>query len=97
MPRGGARSGAGRKPKYGEATKLRRVPVSFTAEDVTFAIESKTIVEELKTLIKTWQNEVESAEEASKTHKTPRTYDKALKLLAELEELLAAKSFLCQL
>ena len=88
MPRGGARSGAGRKPKYGEATKLRRVPVSFTADDVTLVIKSRGIIEELKTLIKTWQDEVEDAGEASKTHKAPRTYDKALKLLAELEGLL---------
>ena len=88
MPRGGARAGAGRKPKYGEATKLRRVPASFTASDVTLAIESRQIITQLKTLVQQWQQEAEEAAKESKTQKPPRTYDKALKLLAELEEML---------
>ncbi|MBW4597542.1 MAG: hypothetical protein KME46_32755 [Brasilonema angustatum HA4187-MV1] len=88
MPRGGARAGAGRKPKYGEATKLRRVPVSFTASDVTNAIKGKKIIEQLKTLVEQWQKEAEEAAKESKTQKPPRTYDKALKLLEELTGLL---------
>ncbi|BAY50702.1 hypothetical protein SAMD00079811_83330 (plasmid) [Scytonema sp. HK-05] len=88
MPRGGAREGAGRKPKYGEPTKLRRVPASFTADDVTKAIQSREIITQLQTLIQEWQQQAQEAAEGSKTNKHPRTYDKALKLLEELTQLL---------
>lgn len=92
MPRGGAREGAGRKPKYGEPTKLRRVPVSFTADDVEAAVKARGIINQLTTLIQQWQEEAAEAAKDSKTGKPPRTYDKALKLLTELSVLLPPES-----
>lgn len=88
MPRGGAREGAGRKQKYGEPTKLRRVPASFTAEDVEAAIKARDIITQLTTLVQQWQEQATEAIQESKTGKYPRTYDKALKLLTELSDLL---------
>lgn len=88
MPRGGAREGAGRKPKYGEPTKLRRVPASFTANDVEAAVKARGIINQLTTLIQGWQEQAAEAAKDSKTGKPPRTYDKALKLLEELSVLL---------
>jgi hypothetical protein len=88
MPRGGSRAGAGRKPKYGEPTKLRRVPTSFTADDVEAAVKAKGIINQLTALIQEWQEQTIEATKESKTGKPPRTYDKALKLLAELNALL---------
>lgn len=92
MPRGGAREGAGRKPKYGEPTKLRRVPVSFTADDVEAAVRARGIIKELTGLVEEWHNQAQEAASQSMTGKPPRTYDKALKLLAELSELLPPNS-----
>ncbi len=92
MPRGGSRPGAGRKQKYGEPTKLRRVPTSFTAGDVEAAIKARGIINQLTTLIQEWQEQAVEAAKESKTGKPPRTYDKALKLLSELSTLLPAEN-----
>lgn len=88
MPRGGARLGAGRKKKYGEPTKLQRVPASFTANDVEKAVRAKEIIGQLTVLIEDWQHKADEATQESITGKVPRTYDQALKLLSELKNLI---------
>ena len=85
MGRGGARAGAGRKQKFNQQTKLARVPVSWSAEDVTAAV---SLIGELRRLIEEWQQQATEAARESKTGTYPRTYDKALKLLSELKALL---------
>lgn len=89
MPRGGYRPNAGRKKKYGEPSKLQRVPASFTPDDVEKAVRAKQIVEQLTLLIKDWQLKAEGASQDSITGRTPRTYDKALKLLTDLDNLIS--------
>ena len=88
MPRGGFREGAGRKKKYGEPSKLQRVPQSYTPKDVEKAVRAKQIIEQLTELIEDWQEKAEEAATESVTGKVPRTYDQALKLLAELKKLI---------
>ncbi|MCC5624053.1 hypothetical protein [Nostoc sp. CHAB 5715] len=88
MGRGGARPGAGRKKKYGEATKLERVPASWSPDDVAAAVRGREIVNQLTVLVESWQQQAAAAARESKTGHYPRTYDKALKLLSELGALL---------
>lgn len=89
MARGGARKGAGRKKKFGQDTKLARVPINSSPEDVKVAID---LVEQLRLLVEEWERQAQEAASQSKTGTYPRTYDKALKLLAELGVLLPSVS-----
>ena len=79
MPSGGARVNAGRKRKFGEASKMRRIPASWTSSDMTSAVKAREIVNELKVLVETWQQATE----------TPTTFDKGLELITELKGLLS--------
>ncbi|WP_414575175.1 hypothetical protein [Anabaena sp. CCY 9402-a] len=92
MARGGYREGAGRKKgssnesvrKYSNTakTKVVRVPVGFNE------LAAVSNLEQLVVLVETWQVQAEEAAKASKTGKTPRTFDYALQLLEELRAML---------
>ncbi|AUB42919.1 hypothetical protein COO91_09070 [Nostoc flagelliforme CCNUN1] len=94
MPgRGGARVGAGRKRgtpasnrKFVEGdglTKVVRVPVNF---DEVAAVKN---LEQLRVFVEVWQAQAWLAARVSKTGTTPRTYDKALLLLEELQAMIS--------
>ena len=95
MPRGGARVGAGRKAgtpasnrkfENDGLTKVVRVPVGF---DEVAAVNN---LEQLRVLVEAWQEQAMEAARVSKTGTTPRTYDKALLLLEELQLMITATS-----
>jgi hypothetical protein len=100
MPRGGARKGAGTKSphkngaykgmnsKYGESTKVKRVPVS----KVNDLDKSFTLISDLEDIIKNWEKQAENAAQESVTGKVPRTYDKLKLLIAELREEFSIES-----
>lgn len=93
MPRGGSRVGAGRKKgtpasnrKFVEGdgiTKAVRVPVEF---DEVAAVKH---LEQLRVLVEAWQVQAEEAARVSKTGTIPRTYDKAVLLIEELQAMIS--------
>lgn len=92
--RGGPRPGAGTKSpqkngaykgmgsKYGESTKVVRVPTS-RFHQVDTCIEA---LDTIDGILQAWQSQIEVATQDSVTGKTPRTYDKAMQLIQELRE-----------
>ena len=93
--RGGARKGAG-KPKgtkgggrppgsgkwAGQETTIARIPVT-AAQNIEDLISSQ---EQLDGILKAWKAQCENAKRDSSTGKFPRTYDKVLQLIQELNE-----------
>lgn len=77
MPSGGARPNAGRKKKYGEKSHNRRVPVGWSAADVTEAVKARETVRQMRTVIENWRVQGDSVEKPD-----------AIYLLQKLETLL---------
>lgn len=94
LSQGGARRGAGR-PKNskgtgkwgGQETVAVRIPKSF-AENVETRAEA---FDALALLSKYFHSEAEIAKAQSRTENYPRTWDKALKLLAEIDDILSSE------
>lgn len=81
MPSGGARANAGKKNKFGESSQMRRVPGSWTADDVTEAVKARETVGQMRKVMKNWRAQGNSADKPDAIH-----------LLQELETLLFAES-----
>lgn len=83
---GGKRTGAGRPKgsgKWGdEPTKIARIP-SKAAAQIEELMESQST---LDGILQAWKAQCKLAEKESSTGKIPRTYDKAIQLIKELEE-----------
>ncbi len=83
---GGKREGSGRplgSGKWGdERTTIARIPVK-AAQNIEELLESQ---DQLDNILRAWKAQCKNAKQDSMTGKIPRTYDKVLALIQELEE-----------
>lgn len=94
--RGGSRPGASRPNNSagtgkwrGEKTVAVRIPERI-AKNITNLSEA---YESISSLSKFFHSEAEKASQQSKTNTYPRTWDKALKLLQEIDEILQSEPY----
>ncbi|MDF5732797.1 MAG: hypothetical protein PUP92_33600 [Rhizonema sp. PD38] len=93
--RGGAKSGAGRSENSketgkwsGEKTVAIRIPEKI-AKNINTLSEA---YDSLKILLEYFHSEVEKAKSESRTSTYPRTWNKAIKLLQEIDEILQSET-----
>lgn len=87
MPRGGRRANQTGRPKLPEHLKKRSKVVRVPADLDPKALISLT--DDLKAAVTAYKQQAETAKANSKTRDYPRTYDKALILLEEIQSLLS--------